>query len=82
MHNSTAHIVAMTGSYFRGDSVPVLMPEDEAKFTKVTYTYYQQLNGYEFLKSLFIDLENMHPWNRSVKLNILVSFFNSLIWSC
>lgn len=54
MHNSTAHIVAMTGSYFRGDSVPVLMPEDEAKFTKVTYTYYQQLNGYEFLKSLGI----------------------------
>jgi len=54
MHNSSAHIVAMTGSYFRGDSVPVLMPEDEAKFTKVTYTYYQQLNGYEFLKSLGI----------------------------
>ncbi len=54
MHNSTAHIVAMTGSYFRGDSVPVLMPEDEAKFTKVTYTYYQQLNGYEYLKSLGI----------------------------
>jgi len=54
MANSTAHIVAMTGSYFRGDSVPVLMPEDEAKFTKVTYTYYQQLNGYEYLKSLGI----------------------------
>jgi superfamily II DNA or RNA helicase len=54
MNNSTAHIVAMTGSYFRGDSVPVLMPEDEAKFTKVTYSYYQQLNGYEYLKSLGI----------------------------
>ncbi|SUX44498.1 DEAD/DEAH box helicase [Chryseobacterium indoltheticum] len=54
MANSNAHIVAMTGSYFRGDSVPVLIPEDEAKFTKVTYTYYQQLNGYEFLKSLGI----------------------------
>lgn len=54
MANSSAHIVAMTGSYFRGDSVPVLMPEDEAKFTKVTYTYYQQLNGYEYLKSLGI----------------------------
>ena len=54
MANSDAHIVAMTGSYFRGDSVPVLMPEEEAKFTKVTYTYYQQLNGYEFLKSLGI----------------------------
>ena len=54
MKNSTAHIVAMTGSYFRGDNVPVLMPEDEAKFTKVTYSYYQQLNGYEYLKSLGI----------------------------
>ena len=36
MSKSKAHIVAMTGSYFRGDSVPILMPEDEAKFTKVT----------------------------------------------
>ena len=52
--NSTAHVVAMTGSYFRGDSVPVLLPEDEAKFTKVTYNYYEQLNGYEHLKSLGI----------------------------
>lgn len=54
MDKSDAHIVAMTGSYFRGDSVPVLLPEDEAKFTKVTYNYYQQLNGYEYLKSLGI----------------------------
>jgi superfamily II DNA or RNA helicase len=52
--NSTAHIVAMTGSYFRGDSVPILMPEDEAKFTKVTYNYYEQLNGYNYLKTLGI----------------------------
>ena len=43
---SSAHIIAMTGSYFRGDSVPVLLPEDERKFTKVTYNYYEQLNGY------------------------------------
>lgn len=49
-----AHIVAMTGSYFRGDAAPVLMPEDEAKFETVTYTYYEQLNGYEHLKSLNI----------------------------
>ena len=49
-----AHIVAMTGSYFRGDAVPVLMPEDEAKFETVTYTYYEQLNGYEHLKALNI----------------------------
>jgi hypothetical protein len=39
MQDSTAHIVAMTGSYFRGDSVPVLLPEDEEKFTRVTYNY-------------------------------------------
>lgn len=51
---SNAHIIAMTGSYFRGDNVPVLLPEDEAKFTKVTYNYYEQLNGYEYLKSLGI----------------------------
>lgn len=54
MEKSTAHLVAMTGSYFRGDSVPVLSPEDEEKFIKVTYNYYDQLNGYEYLKSLGI----------------------------
>lgn len=54
MAKSNAHIVAMTGSYFRGDNVPVLLPEDEAKFTKVPYNYYDQLNGYEHLKSLGI----------------------------
>ncbi|MEI8086197.1 MAG: DEAD/DEAH box helicase [Paludibacter sp.] len=54
MEKSTAHIMAMTGSYFRGDSVPVLLPEDEEKFTNVTYTYYEQLNGYTYLKSLGI----------------------------
>lgn len=54
MTKSNAHIVAMTGSYFRGDSVPVLLPEDEARFTKVTYNYYEQLNGYKYLKSLGI----------------------------
>lgn len=54
MQKTNAHIVAMTGSYFRGDSVPVLLPEDEAKFTKVTYNYYEQLNGYDYLKSLGI----------------------------
>lgn len=54
MKHSTAHIIAMTGSYFRGDTVPILLPEDEALFTKVTYTYYEQLNGYQYLKSLGI----------------------------
>ena len=49
-----AHLVAMTGSYFRGDAAPVLLPEDEAGFETVTYTYFEQLNGYEYLKTLNI----------------------------
>ena len=48
------HLVAMTGSYFRGDSEAVLSPGDEGKFETVTYTYYEQLNGYRWLKSLDI----------------------------
>lgn len=48
------HIVAMTGSYFRGDAEAVLAPTDEARFDTVTYTYYEQLNGYEYLKQLDI----------------------------
>jgi hypothetical protein len=48
------HIVAMTGSYFRGDAEAVLAPQDEANFESVTYTYYEQLNGYEYLKQLDI----------------------------
>ena len=47
-------IVAMTGSYFRGDAEAVLAPQDEEKFVPVTYTYYEQLNGYEYLKQLDI----------------------------
>lgn len=54
MNGSDVHIVAMTGSYFRGDSVPILAPEDEMKFTPVTFNYYDQLNGYQYLKSLGI----------------------------
>lgn len=54
LDRDAAHIVAMTGSYFRGDSVPVLSPQDEARFETVTYTYYEQLNGYEHLKTLDI----------------------------
>ena len=45
-------LVAMTGSYFRGDTVPILTPEAESLFNQVTYTYYEQLNGYKYLKSL------------------------------
>jgi superfamily II DNA or RNA helicase len=48
------HLLAMTGSYFRGDSEAVLAPADEARFETVTYTYYEQLNGYRWLKSLDI----------------------------
>jgi superfamily II DNA or RNA helicase len=54
MTNTNANILAMTGSYFRGDSIAVLSPRDELKFTKVTYNYYEQLNGYKHLKSLGI----------------------------
>jgi len=49
-----ASLVAMTGSYFRGDAEAVLAPEDESRFDTVTYTYYEQLNGYEYLKQLDI----------------------------
>jgi len=48
------HVVAMTGSYFRGDTVPVLTPKDECNFETVTYTYYEQLSGYQHLKDLEI----------------------------
>jgi superfamily II DNA or RNA helicase len=50
----SVHVVAMTGSYFRGDAEAVLAPQDESKFDTVTYTYYEQLNGYEYLKQLDI----------------------------
>lgn len=54
MTRDKAHIVAMTGSYFRGDAIAVLHPDDEEKFETVTYTYYEQLNGYQYLKQLDI----------------------------
>lgn len=71
MAKSTVHIMAMTGSYFRGDTVPVLVPQDEAKFTKVTYNYYQQLNGYTYLKSLGIGYHFYQGKYTSVILEIL-----------
>lgn len=71
MQKSNAHIIAMTGSYFRGDSVPVLKPEDEAKFTKVTYNYYEQLNGYTYLKSLGIGYHFYQGKYTSAILDIL-----------
>jgi hypothetical protein len=51
------HLMAMTGSYFRGDAEPVLRAEDEAKFTTITYSYYEQLEGYEHLKALGINYQ-------------------------
>jgi superfamily II DNA or RNA helicase len=76
MDKSTAHVVAMTGSFFRGDSVPILLPEDEAKFTKVKYDYYQQLNGYK---------NRTHKVNDKLQKELkviielkFVSFFNQL----
>ena len=54
MTRDKTHIVAMTGSYFRGDAEAVLHPEDESKFDTITYTYYEQLNGYQYLKHLDI----------------------------
>ena len=64
---STAHVVAMTGSYFRGDAVPILLPEDEAGFERVTYNYYEQLNGYQYLKSLGIGYHFYQgPWTSAI----------------
>ena len=54
MARDKVHIVAMTGSYFRGDAEAVLHPDDESRFDTVTYTCYEQLNGYEYLKQLDI----------------------------
>jgi superfamily II DNA or RNA helicase len=54
MTRDKTHILAMTGSYFRGDAEAVLHPEDESKFDTITYTYYEQLNGYQYLKQLDI----------------------------
>lgn len=67
MAETNAHILAMTGSYFRGDCVAVLSPSDERRFDKVTYNYYEQLNGYKYLKSLGI---GFHFYN-GVYLNAL-----------
>lgn len=54
MQETNAHVVAMTGTYFRGDAISILSPADEETFDKCTYTYYEQLNGYKYLKTLGI----------------------------
>ncbi|MBR9763540.1 MAG: DEAD/DEAH box helicase family protein [Rhodobacteraceae bacterium] len=57
INRAQCHVMAMTGSYFRGDADPVLRPEDEDRFTKITYSYYEQLEGYAWLKALGINYE-------------------------
>lgn len=57
IESSSAHILAMTGSYFRGDGVPVLDPETERKFTSVTFSYYDQLSGYKYLKAITLSYD-------------------------
>ena len=56
LSEGSVHILAMTGSYFRGDRVPVLSPEDEENFQRVTSLTHQQMDGYEHLKSLGINV--------------------------
>ena len=53
IYHSSGHIIAMTGSYFRGDGIPVLRPA-------ITYNYYQQLNGYKYLKNLILGYHFYH----------------------
>ena len=57
INRAECHVMAMTGSYFRGDADPVMRPEDEDRFTKITYSYYEQLEGYAWLKALGINYE-------------------------
>jgi len=54
INETNAHVIAMTGSYFRGDSLRILSTEDENKFRHVTYSYYEQIQSYQYLKSLGI----------------------------
>ena len=76
INNSNAHILAMTGSYFRGDRAYVLSPDDELKFRngKVTYNYYEQLNGYKYLKSLGI---GFHFYDRGSYLESIKNVINT-----
>lgn len=57
VNRGKCHVMAMTGSYFRGDSDPVLRPEDEGIFKTITYTYYEQMEGYEHLKALGVNYQ-------------------------
>ncbi|MDR0899086.1 MAG: DEAD/DEAH box helicase family protein [Lactobacillaceae bacterium] len=48
--NQTTHILAMTGSYFRGDTQMIIDELDETQFDKVDYSYKEQFEGYTYLK--------------------------------
>lgn len=52
--NMRTHVLGMTGSYFRGDANAVMLPEHESLFNVVTFTYYEQLQGYSYLKKINI----------------------------
>lgn len=54
MARTSSQILAMTDSYFRGDHVSILNPGEEDRFVQVSYTYYEQLKSYKYLKSLGI----------------------------
>ena len=47
-------VIAMTGSYFRGDRANILPRDIEEQFTRVTYSYYEQLASNKHLKRLEI----------------------------
>lgn len=49
MAHSNCHVIAMTGSYFRGDRNSILRPEEEKKFQIVNYEYSRMLNGFKHL---------------------------------
>jgi hypothetical protein len=55
LQREKAHVIAMTGSYFRGDDMAIMSVEDEARFTHVSYTYWEQMTAYKYLKTLKIN---------------------------
>lgn len=74
LENEKTHVIGMTGSYFRGDSNAVLMPEHEAKFDTVTFTFYEQMQGYQFLKKLNIG----HHFYPAVKNDDVAAYIDGI----
>ncbi|MDA9918211.1 ATP-dependent helicase [Pontimonas sp.] len=56
IRQESTHLIAMTGSYFRGDAEQILSSEDEQQFESVTFNFYEQLDGYDYLKNLEVSL--------------------------